>query len=157
MIILDVLFEEHLHGKDLSKIEDLEHIIITGIAEYLPKLKAKLGTMLGKVPRMKNWPEQIGDIKCHKFQDILQNGIPINVPTVKINPKEDIGVLIYTGGTTGLPKGVMLSHYNLVVNARQGYIWAVNQLPELKDTAGKGGMVVVLPLAHLFEIGRAHV
>ena len=155
LIILDVLFEEHLHGKDLSKMGNLKHIIITGIAEYLPKLKAKLGTMLGKVPRMKNWPEQIGDIKCHKFQDILQNGIPINVPAVKINPKEDIGVLIYTGGTTGLPKGVMLSHYNLVVNARQGHIWAINQLPELEDTAGKGGMVVVLPLAHLFALSVA--
>jgi long-chain acyl-CoA synthetase len=155
LIILDILYEEHLHGKDLSKMEDLEHIIFTGVAEYLPKIKAKLGTLLGKVPRMKSWPEKVGDVKCHKFQDILQNGFPTDIPDVKINPKKDVGVLIYTGGTTGLPKGVMLSHYNLVVNAEQGNIWATKQLPKLEETAGKGGMVVVLPLAHLFALSVA--
>jgi long-chain acyl-CoA synthetase len=152
LIILDALFEEYLHGKDLSKMKDLEHIIFTGVAEYLPKIKAKLGTLLGKVPRWKNWPEKVGNIKCHKFQELLKSGTPIDVPKVKINPKDDVATLIYTGGTTGAPKGVQLSHYNLVVNAEQGNTWARKQLPELEDTLGKGGMVVVLPLAHLFAL-----
>jgi long-chain acyl-CoA synthetase len=40
-----------------------------------------------------------------------------------IDPKEDVATLQYTGGTTGFPKGVMLTHYNLVVNALQNAVW----------------------------------
>jgi len=155
MIILDVLYEEHLHGKDLSKMPTIKDFILTGVAEYLPKIKAKLGTALGKVPRMKKWPIKVGDVNFHKFQDVLQNGLPINLPDVKINPKEDISTLIYTGGTTGLPKGCMMSHLNFVVNAQQGNTWVQTQLPEIQDVMGKGGMFVVLPLAHEFALSIA--
>ena len=154
MIILDVLYEEHLHGKDLSKMPSLKDIILTGVAEYLPKIKAKLGTALGKVPRMKEWPTKVGDVNFHKFQDVLQNGLPINLPDVKINPKEDISTLIYTGGTTGLPKGCMMSHYNFVVNAEQAKTWAQTQI-EIESTYGKGGMFAILPLAHEFALSVA--
>jgi long-chain acyl-CoA synthetase len=154
MVILDVLYEEHLQGKDLSKIPTLKDIILTGVADYLPKIKAKLGTALGKVPRMKNWPTKVGDVNFHKFQDVMQNGLPINLPDVKINPKEDVSTLIYTGGTTGLPKGCMLSHYNFVVNAEQGKTWAQTQI-EVESTYGKGGMFTILPLAHEFALSIA--
>jgi hypothetical protein len=55
--ILDVLYEEHLHGKDLSKMKDLEHVNMTGVGEYLPAVKRILGGLLGKIPRMKQWPD----------------------------------------------------------------------------------------------------
>jgi long-chain acyl-CoA synthetase len=155
LIILDVLYEEHLHEKDLSKMPTLKDIILTEIAEYLPKIKAVLGKALGKVPRMKKWPTEHNNVQFHKFQDILQSGTPIELPDVKINPKEDISTLIYTGGTTGLPKGCMMSHYNFVVNAQQGKVFSETQVPELKDTFGKGGMFVVLPLAHEFALSIA--
>jgi len=150
LIILDFLYEEYLLGKDLSKMPTLEHIILTGTAEYLPPLKAKLGTALGKVPRMKEWPEKVGDITFHKFQEKLKDGLPINVPKVDLNLKEDVSILIYTGGTTGVPKGVMTSHYSMVVNALQTDIWATTQLPEMNELKGKGGMLIVVPLAHSF-------
>jgi len=152
MIILDVLYEEHLHGKDLSKMPTLKDIILTGIGESLPKVKAVLGKALGKVPGMKVWPTKEGAINFHKFQDVLQKGIPIDLPKVKIDPKKDVSTLIYTGGTTGLPKGCQMSHYNFVVNAQQGNIWAQNQLPVLKSSIGTGGMFVILPLAHEFAL-----
>ncbi|BCJ86844.1 long-chain-fatty-acid--CoA ligase [Effusibacillus dendaii] len=44
-----------------------------------------------------------------------------NPPQLQIDPQEDVAVLQYTGGTTGRSKGVMLTHYNLVANARQSY------------------------------------
>jgi long-chain acyl-CoA synthetase len=150
LVILDYLYEEYLLGKDLSKMPTLKNIILTGTAEYLPKLKAKLGVALGKVPVMKDWPEKEGNIIFHKFQDILQNGIPINVPKVEYDLKKDISVLIYTGGTTGVPKGVMTSHYSMVVNAQQTDIWASSQLAQIKELKGKGGMLLVVPLAHSF-------
>jgi long-chain acyl-CoA synthetase len=152
MVILDVLYEEHLHGKDLSKMPTLKDVILTGIGEYLPKVKAVLGKALGKVPGMKEWPTKEGAVNFHKFQDMLQKGIPIDLPKVKIDPKKDISTLIYTGGTTGLPKGCQMSHYNFVVNAQQGNLWAQNQLPQLKGAFGTGGMFVILPLAHEFAL-----
>jgi long-chain acyl-CoA synthetase len=48
---------------------------------------------------------------------------PPTPPKIDLNPKEDIAAIEYTGGTTGLPKGAMLTHYNLVVNAIQNDIW----------------------------------
>ena len=153
LIILDVLYQEHLHGKELSKMKSLKGIILTGIAEYLPKVKAILGTALKKVPRMNVWPTgKIGNIQFYTFQNILMSGIPINVPIVKINPKEDVASLIYTGGTTGVPKGVMLSHFNMSANAEQGLSWIENQLQEMKLLHGKGGMGLVVPFAHVFGI-----
>ncbi|MFX1315541.1 MAG: AMP-binding protein [Promethearchaeota archaeon] len=155
LIILDVLYEEHLHGNDLSKMPSLSDIILTGITDYLPKMKAKLGSALGKVPRMKKWPNEVGQVRFHKFLDFLKGGFPIDLPDVKINPIEDVSTLIYTGGTTGLPKGCMMSHYNFVVNAQQGSVFVRTQLPRVEDTLGNGGMFVVLPLAHEFALSIA--
>ncbi|MFW9875775.1 MAG: AMP-binding protein, partial [Candidatus Thorarchaeota archaeon] len=142
--------EVYLFKKDLTKMPSLKNIILTTTAEYLPKIKAKLGVALGKVPRMKKWPNKIGEITFHGFQEILQNGLPINVPIVDIDVKKEPAILIYTGGTTGVPKGVMSSHYNMIVNTEQIVTWASNQLPEMAEIRGKGGMLLVIPLAHSY-------
>jgi len=44
-------------------------------------------------------------------------------PKFAVKPKDDVAVIVYTGGTTGLPKGVLLTHYNLVANAMQNAAW----------------------------------
>ncbi|MBD3197115.1 MAG: AMP-binding protein [Candidatus Lokiarchaeota archaeon] len=150
MITLDYLFEEYLEGKDLSKMECLEKIILTGLSEYLPKIKGFLGTILGKIPRMRNWPKQIDHIEFLEFQQILENGQPINIPKEKIDAKKDPAILIYTGGTTGIPKGVTCSHYNLISNAQQTDIWASTQLDRMSKVKGEGGMLLVVPLAHAY-------
>ena len=150
LVILDSLYEEHLQGKPLEKMATLKFIVLTELAEYLPKLKGKLGKKLGMIPFMEEWPTIVGDVKFHKFQDVLT--LPVNIPDVPMDPEKDVAVLIYTGGTTGTPKGVMSTHYNLVVNAVQGRVWSESQLPELKESKGKGGMFIVLPLAHSFGL-----
>ena len=48
---------------------------------------------------------------------------PPTPPEFSVMPEEDVAVIVYTGGTTGLPKGVLLTHYNLVANAMQNAIW----------------------------------
>ena len=76
LVMLDVLYEEHLKGKELGKMPTLENIILTGIVEYLSPIKAKLGSLLGKVPQMKEWPSgKLGNVSFQTFQDFLHMGI----------------------------------------------------------------------------------
>ncbi len=65
---------------------------------------------------------------------------------VVIDPLTDIAVLQYTGGTTGVPKGAALTHYNLVANTVQMEAWFHNVVP------GQDSMVGVLPLFHVFAM-----
>jgi len=53
----------------------------------------------------------------------LVNNYPVNPPQFQANPKEDVAAIVYTGGTTGLAKGVLLTHFNLVANAIQNAAW----------------------------------
>lgn len=66
------------------------------------------------------------------------------LPEVEINPREDIVALPYSSGTTGLPKGVMLTHHNLVSNLRQ-----MDGLDYFYDT---DKLVCVLPLFHIYGL-----
>jgi long-chain acyl-CoA synthetase len=66
--------------------------------------------------------------------------------SVTINPDEDVAVLQYTGGTTGTPKGAMLTHSNIAANTKQVVAWGVGL--EL----GKESMLGALPLFHVFAM-----
>lgn len=74
------------------------------------------------------------------FSSLLQGDG--KVPEVQINPKEDLVVLPYSSGTTGLPKGVMLTHYNLVAN--------LCQMQGVVDVRGDDVMIGILPFFHIY-------
>ncbi|MBU6234665.1 MAG: AMP-binding protein [Alphaproteobacteria bacterium] len=65
---------------------------------------------------------------------------------VAIDPKNDVAVLQYTGGTTGLPKAAMLSHYNVASIAHQARAW----MPDAKE--GIGASLAVIPFFHVFSM-----
>jgi acyl-CoA synthetase (AMP-forming)/AMP-acid ligase II len=67
-----------------------------------------------------------------------------DVPSVKINPREDLVALPYSSGTTGLPKGVMLTHYNLIANLRQ--------MDGLDYFHQEDTLLCVLPLFHIYGL-----
>ena len=67
-----------------------------------------------------------------------------NPPEYKFNAKEDLAALVYTSGTTGLPKGTMLTHYNIVSNVIQ-----ISQLFELSEL---DIAMTVLPLYHIYGL-----
>ena len=69
-------------------------------------------------------------------------------PDVDIDPAKDIAALLFTGGTTGLPKGVMLTHNNLVFNALQAIIATNNTIEDAEATRGKEVNLSILPLCH---------
>jgi len=79
-------------------------------------------------------------------------GKPPKPPKVEIDPINDVAALLYTGGTTGLPKGVMLTHNNLVANALSTMF--MKRDPELdrddKSAYGTGVSLSVLPICHSF-------
>ncbi|MDX2204721.1 MAG: long-chain fatty acid--CoA ligase [Hyphomicrobiaceae bacterium] len=64
----------------------------------------------------------------------------------EIDPYEDVAVLQYTGGTTGTPKGAMLTHANISINCQQGAAWATNL------ESGRERTLAVLPFFHVFAM-----
>ncbi len=91
---------------DAIKGSDVETVVICGVKSYLPPIKAFLGGLLGKIPKADNY--QSGHLF---FDDIVKAAAP-QPPSVDINPAEDLALIIYTGGTTGVPKGAALTHTN---------------------------------------------
>lgn len=84
------------------------------------------------------------------FDELLQK-YPPESPEAAIDPKEDVAVFQYTGGTTGIPKAVMLTHFNLVANATQVREW----LRDFTDRMFAGGVtqhytLAVLPFFHSY-------
>lgn len=73
----------------------------------------------------------------------------VTVPEVEINPHEDVAVLQYTGGTTGVPKGVMLTHYNLLANFNQVCDFIYNTWDEIPESFK---MITVLPMFHVYGL-----
>lgn len=134
-VVLDLFYP---HVKKVRDKTRLKMIIVTSIGEYLPKLKRVLGTLLKKVPKLKVAPEP----GVFFFQDLLAR-YPPRPPEVEIAPKEDLAALQYTGGTTGIPKGAMLTHHNLVSNAVACKEW-------LRAREAEEVVLTVLPLFHIY-------
>ncbi len=92
----------------------VKNVIVTKVRDYLPSLSKLLAPLKGV--KAKTFPNTFN------FLDLIKRREP-DLPSLKINPKEDLAVLQYTSGTTGPPKGAMLTHFNLVANAIQTYHW----------------------------------
>jgi long-chain acyl-CoA synthetase len=135
IVVLDVLYPilEKVIGHTRVK-----NVIVTSLKEYMPSAKAFLGSLLKKIPSYKVERKA----NTFFFQELLSKH-EANPPKVDIDPKEDLAALQYTGGTTGLAKGAMLTHMNLVSNAVACAEW-------LKGIRGSETFLIVLPLFHIF-------
>ncbi|MHA1384636.1 MAG: long-chain-fatty-acid--CoA ligase [Candidatus Helarchaeota archaeon] len=138
LVIFDNFFDEYVKGI-LNNIPTIEHFILSGLGEYLSPIKAFLGKLLGKIPHMKKWPT---GPKYHKFQDLLKK--PGRPKPIEVDPKNDTAVMLFTGGTTGLPKGAEITHYNVVANVYQCEALLT------KTQIGKEKIVGILPLSHAY-------
>jgi len=116
----------------------LKRAIITNLKEFMPFATVAIGSLLRKIPLLKI--ERKPNVSF--FQELLRDNSP-EPPKVEINPKEDLATLQYTGGTTGLAKGAMLTHMNLVSNAVACAEW-------LQGKTGEECFLTVLPLSHIY-------
>ena len=89
---------------------------------------------------------------AHQFRDLIASHEP-KPPDVDIDPMKDLAVLPFTGGATGLPKGVMLTHYNRVVAVMQ-MAWAYEPLKV--GIRGKVSGMIPIPLFHAYGHGIMH-
>ncbi len=124
----------------LSRTESLKKIIVCPMAAILPKIKSILFRLLKR--------KEIANIERSEaivhFQDLLDNdGDP---GLVNVDLDNDIAVLQYTGGTTGRPKGAMLTQGNLSANVSQMLLWYVGLNP------GEEKVLGILPFFHVFAM-----
>jgi long-chain acyl-CoA synthetase len=141
-----VVCQDILHDKVARSGAALDAVVVTNVGEYLPALKRFLGKgALGKLFADAN----VGTARIppapnlHWLQDLLAK-YPPRPPQVAIDPTADVAALPYTGGTTGHPKGVMLTHHNLLA-AR-----AVGQAAFPNFDEGKEVIVAFLPFFHIY-------
>ncbi len=118
----------------------LERVVVCSMAEALPFAKSSLFRFLGR-GRIAELPE---DGLHVTFADLTDNDGGFK--PVAISPQEDVAVLQYTGGTTGVPMGAMLTHANIAANARQVAMWD----PDILE--GEARIIGVLPLFHVFAM-----
>jgi long-chain acyl-CoA synthetase len=126
-----IVCQDILHDKVVKSGAALDLVVVTNVNEYLPTLKK----LFGKKAEVSG--------KVHWLQDLLKK-YPPKPPAVTINPKQDLAALPYTGGTTGNPKGVMLTHANLVAAQAMG------QAAFSVFEPGKEVILAFLPFFHIY-------
>ena len=114
----------------------LEQLVVAPLGTMLPPLKRLALALLGRKALTK-FPQRT-DVRI--WAGMLGHGEPAPVP---LDPERDLALLQYTGGTTGVPKGAMLTHQNISANARQ--------VVAIDPQTGQRDMILgVLPLFHVF-------
>jgi long-chain acyl-CoA synthetase len=107
----------------------IEHTIATSLLEYSAMPDKAAPTPEGAL----------------SFKSLIDGVAEVDLPRVEIDPAEDVAVLQYTGGTTGVPKGAMLTHQNLYTNTLQSWIWggAITR-------QGDERYLLVIPYFHIY-------
>jgi long-chain acyl-CoA synthetase len=133
LVSLDLLHPRILKIKDRTKIEK---VIYCHINDYLPFPKKQLFPLVKKQMYRKFEPRE----GFYEFLPIIQKYT--DTPVENASNWEETGAFIYTGGTTGVSKGVMLTHANLSCNVQQFSVW----FPDLKK--GAESVLAVFPFFH---------
>ena len=129
--------------KEILADTPLKRVIVTNLAELLPVWKRVIGTLFDKIPAGK--VER--DRRFFSFKDLLK--ISSDPPSVKIDPLKDLSYILYTGGTTGFPKGVPGNHLGMT-----SYIQDVmDDVVRGYVREGADTYIGVNPLFHIMALG----
>jgi len=139
IVCLDILVPRVTAVKEKT---DLEHVIVTRIADYLPFPKNLIYPFIQK--REYNLVVKVEEsADTHVWRNIIKHTTE-NYKEIEIDTENDLALLQYTGGTTGKPKGVMLTHLNLVSNTQMARQW-ISKAEQDKET-----VLGVLPFFHVY-------
>ncbi|MGW8187250.1 MAG: long-chain-fatty-acid--CoA ligase, partial [Desulfobacterales bacterium] len=142
LVTLDLLGNRMI---DLRPKTHIKQIVITSIGDYLPFPKNWLFPLVAKKKKLAADVKPADDVFAWK--SVLADYQP-NPPSVSLG-FEDVAMYQYTGGTTGVSKGVMLTHANLSINVQQCRSW----FPTFKE--GAEVMLGALPFFHVFGLTTA--
>lgn len=136
-IVLSMMYER---VKEARPNTPIEHVVVTNIKEYFKGPLKAIFTLL----RERKGGHRVdisGDADTYEWNDMLVDR-PLRPVAVA---SSDLAMLMYTGGTTGVPKGAMLTHGNMMANAHQTRAWG----PEA--VVGEEVMLTALPLTHSYS------
>src|SRR5688572_25862337 len=122
----------------------IKQVITTGLGDMLPMPKGAIVNFVLKY--VKKMVPDYSIPGAIRFKDALTLGQMHKLPEIEITP-DDIAFLQYTGGTTGVAKGAMLTHRNLVANMQQASAWIGTNVKY-----GEEIIVTALPLYHIFAL-----
>ncbi len=135
LICMDVMYGLIKPIQDKYKFDFVISTCIIDLAAIPPAVKEQMladGTIpSGEVPG------------ALKFLDVCQKRGEVDIPEVEIDPLNDPAVYLMTGGTTGVPKPAIITHYNCVTNAKQNVMW-------MPDATHPIACIGILPMFHAF-------
>ena len=123
----------------------LKKLVVGGVEDFLPFPK----NLLYPLVRKADFTKPPKDDQHLTFKDLLANDGRYK-PAQHGDLKEEIAVLQYTGGTTGVPKGAMLTHGNLVACVEQFSSWGGGDLPAFHP--GEDRILTILPMFHIYAL-----
>jgi long-chain acyl-CoA synthetase len=126
---------------------EIEQVIVTGIQDYMPEQVAAhyVAENAERLPRQADLEQATpGRVTISHFSKVIEETEARHF-RVEINPEQDIAALQYTGGTTGVPKGAMLTHFNLFANTIQSVLWR-----SYFSTPEGERMLLIIPMFHVY-------
>ena len=144
MIVLDQVYEHFGAVRDAAGVDE---VVAVKLNQYMPwpiRWLAPLKFRSDAKKHGRTLPFIPQDHRVRWWGDLMANAGPVPPEVVVDDPTATVAALVYTGGTTGLSKGAMLSHRNLVANARQAAAW----FPVVRR--GEDGVLASLPFFHAF-------
>jgi len=140
-----VVLENFAHTlQEVLAKTSIKTVITTQIGDLFPQPKALLTNLVVKHVKKMVPPWQIPN--AIEFNAVLRGGRAQTLDDIPLT-HDDIAFLQYTGGTTGVAKGAILTHRNLVANVQQMAAWITRDLEDGKETA-----ILPLPLYHVYAL-----
>ena len=144
LITLDCITNDNLVNRmiDLRPRTGIKQIIYTTVGEYLPSMNKVLFKLFGRMKKLTVPVKEADDL--YSYKELMKKDAPA-APKIQLSP-DDVAMYQYTGGTTGVSKGVILTHGNLSKHTQQLKAW----LPQFEP--GKEVMLGSLPFFHVFGL-----
>lgn len=139
MVCLDPVYLDWTRPREA--VPSVEHIIVTGLQDALPFPKNVWLPLAGR--RDATYAKVPPGEGVLRMTELVAQSVPAP-PPVEVAPATDIATVVFTRGTTATPKGVRLTHANVVANVFQARLW----IPDMQ--AGRENVLAVVPFAHAY-------